>query len=323
MSSRQLRKLQKQKELEEAKITLNQEQGEASGSDGGGDDDDGGDDGIGRNTKAAKPRVSLFAALGNADDDEDDEDDEEENSAAKQEHSQIAQEGPQESAPAKKSKSKKKKKKKAKATPQSAGMTTETGIKDEADEDDEIDRAIRELKLTTAGKNSQGSSTDTGYASQSKLNKLLSINTTHLKAINEMRNLFGRDVIESANAEEEQEQQNRRRRGGAAQRQQVDLETFLRGPPGMKKLPEVSLRRNVFIQGREHWPRATAGGLNMKTLDKAQDGSYTEYAYTHDGEYDAIQAVFFAYVGMGDPMRIVYLLQQVRKFHLDQSLAHS
>jgi hypothetical protein len=314
MSSRQLRKLQKQRELEEAKITS--EPGEGSGSDDGGNDE-GESDGIGVKPQAARPRVSLFAALGNQDDDDDDDEQEgDEDETPKKEHSQVAQDEPAEYTQAKKSKSKKKKKKKAKAASQSTGVAAEAGVKEDADEDDEIDRAIRELKLTTAGKNAEGAPTDTGYASQSKLNKLLSINTTHLKAINEMRNLFGRDVIESANAEEEQEQQNRRRRGGAAQRQQVDLETFLRGPPGMKRLPEVSLRRNVFIQGREHWPRATAGGLNMKTLEKAPDGSYTEYAYTHDGEYDAMQSVFFAYVGMGDPMRIVYLLQQVRKFSL-------
>lgn len=302
MSSRQLRKLQKQRELEEAKASS---QPEDSEGDIGADDEDDGVERIQKGTGAAKPRVSLFAALGGegggGDDDDEDEDEGDAETTKEQEVTPVADQ--QQAAPTKKSKNKKKKKKKAPAT------AAEPAVQ-ENDVEDEIDKAIKELKLTT-GTNAQHSPSTTGTTSQSRLNALLSINTHHLKAMNEMRNLFGRDIIESAHADEEQEQ-HRRRRG--PQQQQVDLETFLRGPPGAKKLPEVSLRRNVFIQGREHWPRATAGGLTMKALEKAPDGAWTEYAYVHDKDYDAIQAVFFAYVGMGDPMRIVYLLQQVRKF---------
>jgi hypothetical protein len=302
MSSRQLRKLQKQRELEQAKGPAGNELDES-------------DEDTAPSPVAAKPRVSLFAALRGGDDEEGDEgelegekqdDGESQSQAAKEEEDEDQSHNPPESG--KKSKKKKKKKKggKNKAKAQE---------KDGASEDD-IDKVLEELKLGSAGGDADSSSSAAAaavLAIQRRINTLLGINTNHLKAINEMRQLFGRDIIESANAEEERENNNRRRRGPA--QQQVDLETFLRGPPGAKRLPEVSLRRNVFIQGREHWPLRSAGGLGMKQLHKAADGSYTEYAYVHDKDYDAIQAVFFAYVQIGDPMRIVYLLQQCRKSH--------
>ena len=285
MSSRQLRKLQKQRELEQkdASVQESEESGEDEGP-----------------VPVAKPRVSLFAALGgDGDGDEDEGDDQDEGNPQEEE------EAFQPLQPAKKSKKKKKKKSKAKTAASAPEPIAEDG--DQGGED-EIDKAIKELQIKQQH-GDQGSSEEPAGDAR-RINKLLSINTYNLKAIHEMRSLFGRDVIESANAEEEQGN-NRRRRGGV--HQQVDLETFLRGRPGEKKLPEVSLRRNVFIQGREHWPRQTAGGLTMKQLRKAEDGSFTEYAYIHDKEYDAIQAFFFSCVQMGDPMRMVYLLQRVRE----------
>lgn len=297
MSSRQLRKLQKQRELQEASNSQKYEAQESS------EDEDPSP------APAAKPRVSLFAALGGDGDDQDQDDDQEDDEPVKSEEESI----PQPAQSAKKSKKKKKKKNKAKA----AAVVEE----EEEPDEDEIDKAMKELNLTTQQRGADG--VETASPPTRRINELLSINTYHLKAINEMRNLFGRDVIESANAEEEAESQRRRGGGRAPAQRQVDLETFLRGPPGAKKLPEVSLRRNVFIQGREHWPRATAGGLTMKTLGPTGDGG-VEYVYEHDAQYDAVQAFFFSCVGIGDPMRIVYLLQQVRKsFDLPLSVKHT
>lgn len=283
MSSRQLRKLQKQRELDQATEPQEEEAAESS-------EDEGPSP-----ASAAKPRVSLFAALGGDGDDQDQNNEPEDEEPEKSEGETPSQ--PAQSA--KKSKKKKKKKNKAKA----AALVED----EEEPDEDEIDKAMKELNITSEQRG--GPDVETMSIPTHRINELLSINTYHLKAINEMRNLFGRDVIESANAEEEAESQRRR---GGARTQQVDLETFLRGPPGAKKLPEVSLRRNVFIQGREHWPRATAGGLTMKTLGPTGDGGI-EYIYEHDAQYDAVQAFFFSCVGIGDPMRIVYLLQQVRK----------
>ncbi|KPM39144.1 hypothetical protein AK830_g7398 [Neonectria ditissima] len=285
MSSRQLRKLQKQRDLEKAQDVLPQSSEES-------DDDKG--------PVVAKPRVSLFAALGGDEAHDQDEDDEAEPEP------QPTQEAVSELLEPASGKSKKKKKKKKKAKAKAA-------IPDEADPDDddedEIDRAIKELNITTSTSNdSSAAAAVASQASTRRINELLSINPYHLKAVNEMRNLFGREIIESAEAEDEQERN--RRRHGPVQRQ-VDLETFLRGPPNAKKLSEVSLRRNAFIQGREHWPRQTAGGLTMREVKKAEDGTWTEYAYVHEGDYDAVQAFFFGCVQIGDPMRMVHLLQQV------------
>ncbi|KAF4985260.1 hypothetical protein FDECE_16693 [Fusarium decemcellulare] len=283
MSSRQLRKLQKQRELEQVQRLAEQEPEES-------DEEPA--------PVTAKPRASLFAALGGEDEDEaqdEDEDDQEEQSAK----DPVNEAQPPSTTG--KSKKKKKKKKKAKA------VTATPDTHDDEDED-EIDKAIKELNITTTPR-PQGSDAAGSEASTSRINNLLTINTYHLRAVNEMRNLFGRDVIESAEAEEVQER-NRRQRG-QAQQQQVDLETFLRGPPNAPKLPEVSLRRNPFIQGRDHWPRQSAGGLTMKEIAKAPDGSWTEYAYIHNHEYDAVQAFFFTCVQIGDPMRMVRLLMEV------------
>lgn len=294
MSSRQLRKLQKQKELEKTNDLPTRESDESEQDEG-------------PTPIPVKPRVSLFAALGGEDEhDEQDDDDNDNQGNAQQATSRQEQE--ETISPSTLKKSKKKKKKKVKAKPQTVAAGTAAG--DENEDEDEIDKAIKELKLTTQHDPEQSSSGTAGEPGR-RINELLSINTYHLKAINEMRNLFGRDIIESANAEGEQEQ-NRRRRGPV--QQQVDLETFLRSLPGAKKLPEVSLRRNVFIHGREHWPRATAGGLMMKQMKKAADGLSVEYAYVHDKNYDDIQSVFFLYIGVGDPMRMVHLLREVRKY---------
>lgn len=290
MSSRQLRKLQQQRDLEKSKDVAAQ-------------DSDGSEE-VEELAPASKARPNLFAALGGEDEDggQDDEDDEDD---AQDRVEQALSEAPP-VASAKKSK-KKKKKKRAKAsaeTPEIAADGRQPGV-----DEDEIDRAIKELKMNP--QNRKGPSTEgAGYGSGTRMNELLSINTYHLKAANEMRNLFGREVIESANVEEQQEN-NRRRRGPV--QQQVDLETFLREPPGSAKLPEVSLRRNIFVQGRDHWPRQSAGGLTMTEVQRAPDGSWTEYAYVHDKDYDSMQALFFACVQIGDPMRMVHLLKRVRE----------
>ncbi|KAH6896924.1 transcriptional repressor TCF25-domain-containing protein [Thelonectria olida] len=277
MSSRQIRKLQKKKDLEKAEEILAENSEDSDGHE---------------QLATAKPRVSLFAALG-GDDDEDeaqDEDDEAESQPVKEE---VVEDQKPSSGKSKKKKKKKKKKKGGKALV----------------EEDEIDKAIKELNLNTKAKPDNPSSIIDvkAQAAAFRRNELLSINTHHLRALNEMRSLFGRGIIESAEAEEEQERL-RRQRGPV--RREVDLETFLRGPPGQKKLPEVSLRRNVFIQGREHWPQRTAGGLTMKEIKKAEDGSWTEYAYFHEGDYDSIQWFFWSCVQIGDPMRMVHLLNQ-------------
>ncbi|ATY60084.1 Nulp1-pending protein [Cordyceps militaris] len=279
MSSRQLRKLQKQRELEEAlkKQTLESEQAEESEEE---------------PVPVARPKPNLFAALGGEDDDADaeaEEDDDDTHGAMTE--PAVSEQTP--SAMAKKSKKKKKKSKK-KATAVVA-----------AEDEDEIDKAIHALNPVSIEQH-ECDSDDLNVRRALMLNKIFQINTQNLRVINEMRSLFGREVIESADAEEERQHQEVRR-GRGTQGQQVDLETFLRSqPPNAKKLPEVSRRRNVFVQGRDHWPAASANGLTMRETRRSPDEvRWVEYAWHHEGEYDQLQALFFAVVQEGQPMRMV------------------
>ncbi|KOS21800.1 Uncharacterized protein ESCO_002170 [Escovopsis weberi] len=308
MSSRQLRKLQKQRELEEKVV----HEIEAS------EDEDDEEEDAGAVTR--RPQLNLFAALGGGDDDDDDaggdDDDNEDDDGKNDDGAQNTQQEPDKAAQRiesdaptkknnnnnnKKKKSKKGKKGKAAAAPSKNAPSSNRG------KEDEIDKAIQELGLAPKRDDAAAPAGSPGARRLgSEISELLSVNTQHLKVVHEMRNLFGRDVIESANAGEQQDEGHRR---GRQRVEHVDLETFLKEPAWAKKLPEISLRRNVFIQGREHWPRATAGGLTMVVVGTAADGLGTEYAYAYDKNYDDTQTLFFALVQMGDPMQMVRQLK--------------
>ncbi|GKT47206.1 ribosome quality control complex subunit 2 [Colletotrichum spaethianum] len=280
MSSRQLRKLQKQRELEQLQETKPATE-ESS------DDEP--------EPATIKPRQSLFAALGGGDDDGDDNDDEKSDNG--QDEAQPESEPEVVPQPAKK-KNKKKKKKAKKAA------TQDGPANDREDEDDEIDRALKELSIAR----NAGSTASDNLAQRSRdIDDLLQINTQYLRAINEMRALFGKEAIQAAQEEERAELEAARRAQRGAN-QHVDLETALRGDP-RKKLPEISLRRNVFIQGKDTWPRATAAGLVMKEIRKGSDG-LTEFAFVHEQAYDNVQVMFFSCVQLGDPMQMVQLLMR-------------
>ncbi|KAI8242645.1 Ribosome quality control complex subunit 1 [Colletotrichum sp. SAR 10_96] len=287
MSSRQLRKLQKQRELEQLQETKAAEDSS--------EDDE-------PEPAPIKPRQSLFAALGGGDDDDDDEvektDDTKEETKAEPEPEPVPQ-------PAKK----KNKKKKKKAKKQAAQSKDES----EDEKDNEIDRALEEL--SAARKDESNAAANLAQRSRD-VDELLQINTQYLRAINEMRALFGKEAIQTAQEEERAELEAARR----AQRhtnQGVDLETALRGDP-RKKLPEISLRRNVFIQGKETWPRATAVGLVMKEIKKGTDG-LVEFAFVHEQAYDNVQIMFFSCVQLGDPMQLVQLLMR-HPYHISTLL---
>ncbi|KAI1405604.1 DUF654-domain-containing protein [Hypoxylon fuscum] len=292
MSSRQLRKLQKQKELEEL-----QAQNPA------GDDRSSEED---RPAQKPKANISVFAALG--DQDEDDEDDVDE---TKEEELVEAATKPttgtgETNTP--KGSSKKSKKKKKKAKKQAIPVKKEAGSKGAQDE---IDQALKELELSK--KTSEGMERSHSFVqSYDRICELLSINTTHLRVINEMRNLFGREAIAAAQTEEEQEQA-RSRRPRQHLPQQVDLETFLRGKPGQGLL-DVTMRRNPFLAGKETWPRAPTEGLTMEQLKEQEGGvvcmpGTVEFRFVHDKNYNALERRFYDIVQAYDPMQIVHFLQ--------------
>ncbi|KAI1417964.1 DUF654-domain-containing protein [Hypoxylon sp. FL1857] len=307
MSSRQLRKLQKQKELQELHA-----QNPA------GDDESSEDD-----RPIQRPRASLFsgfATLGDQDDQDDDADHDE-----KEEESVEASTNPTvepDRAETPKSSSKKSKKKKKKAKKPEAPLTKAEAVPQSGP--DEIDEALRELDLS---KNPGQEIHDKHSLTKpyERICELLSVNTYHLKVINEMRNLFGREAIAAAQSEEDQEQARSRRQRRALE-QEVDLETYFKGQPG-KSLPEITLRRNPFLVGKETWPRASTEGLTMEQL-KAKEGQLAdkpgtiEFRFAHDDKYNMLEMKFFELVQMYDPMRIVHFLH-VHPYHISSLIQAS
>ncbi|KAH6620795.1 transcriptional repressor TCF25-domain-containing protein, partial [Chaetomium sp. MPI-SDFR-AT-0129] len=304
MASRQLRKLRKQQEL------LSSEKEPHEGSEESEDE-----------PVISKPRGNMFsgfAALGGDDDqdgdDNDDDEDEDTQQPAPQE--QLAES----TGPAKKSKKKpKKKKKKGKQTETSTAPAKET------DEPiDEIDQALQELKLAAPKPGPRLVDTPgTTHSTTSNLDKLLQINFQHLKALNEMRRVFGK-AMDVAEGEEQTQNQQQQQRGLPAN---VDLETFLsaravrpgQNPQqggGSRNMFDTILRTNPFIDGKKSWPRGTAEGLKMIRVTEAgsqrqqqqQQQGPVEFAFAHDRDYDMLEASFFQLVQMYDPMQIVDFL---------------
>jgi hypothetical protein len=300
MSSRQIRKLQQQRELEQAKLREATEEWS--------EDEDEED-----YHPPAKPSLfSSFAALQDNDNSDDGEDDEEAAEAKINEKVHKSSDEAKTSAPPKKAKKSKKKKKKAKAKAQGENDAQKPEIKDNGDD---IDAALRELNVS-AGKTGSEPKTqipelDPNYE---RMCALLGINSQHLKVGNEMRNLFGRTAVDSNNDDAGGPVPRGGRRRQRAAQQQVDLETALKGhhAPG-KGLPELTLRRNIFIQGKDDWPRATTGGLTMEVVDdlRTVDGT-VEFRFAHDQAYEAVQNQFSIFVEMGDPQNLIGLLQKNR-----------
>ncbi|KAK0704814.1 transcriptional repressor TCF25-domain-containing protein [Lasiosphaeris hirsuta] len=289
MASRQMRKLRKQQEL------LNLEKEAVEGHDESEDEP----------APRAKPQRNVFsgfAALGDLRDDNDSDNDKSDDDGPQQ----IPQKDEvPEPTPGKKSKKSKKKKKKGKKAESSAPT------KEEPEPLDEIDQALKELKLAESRQVDAATAHAAPDASAGPLRELFGINFQHLKAMNEMRKLFGK-VMESADAEGAQESRVR----GA--RRDVDLEAYLSaqagfiGGQGQSSKPAMFdsvLRTNPFIEGKKTWPRDSALGLKMAcmTNDRAD---VAEYAFCHDERYDVLESGFFHLVQMYDPRRIVHFLYQ-------------
>jgi hypothetical protein len=286
MSSRALRRAQKEQEERELQEKLAQleHQDEESEED---------------VAPKPQPKPSLFAMLGDAGDDQDDDDEDEE------EDFEPAPKPVVESTPAPNpSKKSKKKKKKAKAKSKTA-----TPQRDAADSGlDEIDQALLALKVTSSGKKTAEDDLTPAISEETQqLFSALAIDTQHLHAANEMKKLFGRTALQHADDDEPRQRQPR---GIAAQ-------VAGRNQPGAR-LTGLSLRRNIFITGKEEWPRATSGGLGMEVVSKNDDGS-TEYRFVHSTTYQETQRQFQACVASMDPERMVALLH-TNPYHISTLL---
>lgn len=179
-----------------------------------------------------------------------------------------------------KSSKKKKKKKKSKATTQ------------ETDEDD-IDALLESLAAAKQKEITEKPAPNEDDQFEN-ICRLLSINTQNLRAMNEMRRLFGRDAVGAVEAPP----QEARPRNRGQRVVQGDGRGF----------PAISLQRNIFVQGKEEWPRATTGGLGMEYVN--QSARFTEYRFIHSTAYQDTQRQYEIAVASMDPQRLILILQQ-------------
>lgn len=302
MSSRALRKAQREREEQEQLQKLQQEEEESEEE----------------QYVPAPAKKSAFEMLGEAEGEDEDDDDQE----PEEEGGVAVDAEPVQTAPTK-APSKKKKKKKAKgksggATP---GTPAQQSSKQKEEPVDEIDAALKQL--SASGKSS-GNTTAGVNEAVNESSKLLAIDTHHLHAQNEMRRLFGRAALDQGEDGDDQGAPgnvggNRRQQRRV---QQVGLAQVLRGQRGQGGraggLGSLGLRRNIFIQGKEEWPVATGGGLGMEVVEKNADGT-VEYRYVHNRAYQDVQSQFESCVASMDPNRLVVLLQH-NPYHISTLL---
>jgi hypothetical protein len=287
MSSRALRRAQRELEEKQAQEKLAQDE----------QDEEESEEEV---APKAKAKPSLFAMLGDGGDDEDEDDEVAERDVEPEaDDSDHEVEATPISKPSKKSKKKKKKaKSKAVDADKSASAKSKSGL-------DEIDQALLALNLTSGQKGIDPDQQDGAVSEEmQQLYSVLSVDTQHLHAANEMKKLFGRAALQ--NTEEEARPRQRGPQGGIA------AAMAGRNAPGNRNLASLGLRRNIFIQGKEEWPRATSGGLGMEVVEKRPDGS-VEYRFIHNNMYQDVQRQFQLCVASMDPERMVQLLHHNRK----------
>ena len=207
--------------------------------------------------------------------------------------------------PKSRNKSKKKKKKNKKvAKTEHEDKSAKANESDEGKvQKDEIDKALESLAIKSQDGSyaMSGSKPDESY---NQLCRLLEVESKHLNALNEMKRLFGNITIE----DESPQPANQRGRGPT----HLDLGGALsaRYSPVSRGqgLAGLSLRRNVFMTGKEQWPKATSGGLGMELDRKDSDGT-KHYRFVHNTAYQDVQRQFQSCVESLDPQRMIQMLQ--------------
>ena len=207
---------------------------------------------------------------------------------------------------AKRKSKKKKNKNKAKGKDTTNGeLSVQPNFTEKDPKLDEIDMALKSLATNTKDEPSTAARVQIDEANM-QLYRVLAVESKHLNALNEMKRLFGNVVMEN---EDEAPAAPRRRGRGP---QHTDLGGALAGyvsPASRGKgLAGLALRRNPFILGKEAWPKAPSGGLGMELVEKMEDGT-VEYRFIHNSVYQDVQRQFETCVASLDPQRMISLLQ--------------
>lgn len=281
MSTRALRKLQKEKEAIDQYAAAESSEEETY--------------------EPPKPKFNAFDLL-NAGGDEDTDEDAQPEEAALDSKETIEESATQPTS-ANKSKKKKKKKNKKKA----AGTTTQAPADDGIDE---IDRALKELS-TSGNQDPVPAPTIETTAAQaaSHLCTLLAIENKNLNSLLEMKRLFGNIAVEGERLDAR----------AIARRQRpprtLDLGSALLGihcpATKGKDMTGVPMRRNALFQAKDEWPRATSGGLGMEVVSRSIDG--IEFKLVHNPQYQEVQAQFELAVQMMNPDNMISLLRYNRE----------
>lgn len=292
MSSRALRKMQREQELqkqEAREYELEEEEEEE--------------------VSAAKP-LNAFEMLNQAEEDEETESDIEPAVLGKTAYVKPM-ESEQDDTPAStekpkaRSKSKKKKIKKRAKEASTGEASARPKATSKGPALDEIDLALKLLSTKTKDDPSTPARVQIDEANL-QMYRLLAVESKHLNALNEMKRLFGNVVMEN----EDEAAGGPRRRGRGPQ--QMDLGGALAGrnSPASRGqgLAGLALRRNPFIVGKEEWPKAPSGGLGMELVEKMEDGT-VEYRFAHNTIYQDVQQQFETCVASMDPQRMISLLQ--------------
>ena len=304
MSSRALRRLQREEEERKQLAQLQKVQEQGSG------ESDEGSDGLPEpHNVQSKVKQNAFDFLNATEKGEDSELDEVTEFAS--DHAKEASGSEPDLQPISEAVSAPKRKKKAKK--RKKGAKTGNGSKaSEGDSKlDEIDLALKTLNTT----DKHSKATEEVAIADAKLSafyELLSTDSKHLNALNEMKKLFGNTVVHAERTDGDADAARRRGRGPV----QLDLGAALAGRNSLvsrgQGLAGLALKRNVFVPGKEEWPRATSGGLGMELVEKAWDHT-TEYRFVHSGLYQEVQRRFDQSVESMDPQRLIGLLQKHRK----------
>ncbi|KAI9734958.1 MAG: hypothetical protein M1834_002039 [Cirrosporium novae-zelandiae] len=290
MSSRALRKLQRQKEQERlAKLE------EAEANDALEDEEE---------EPQANSQGNFFDMLMGTtqQDSENSEHSEKESEEEVKEQINNNEVDPKPSHPSEKKKRKKKKNKKQKEK-----ATENRAAKKEKGNVDEIDLALQELALKSKQLDSTTTKSTPTY-NDNEWYSLLSVDSRNLDPLNEMKRLFGSEVVNSDQESPSAGTPNSRRRGRV---QHLDLAGALAGRNSPinrgQVLSGLALRKNVFVRGKDDWPQGTGGGLGMEMVRKNEDGSIL-FKFVHNSVYNDVQRQFGTCVESMDPERLIHLL---------------
>ncbi|KAH9827247.1 Transcriptional repressor TCF25 [Teratosphaeria destructans] len=292
MSSRALRKAQREKEEREQKEL---EEDEAD------------------HVPAQRAKKSAFELLDEKNDEDEDDDDDEDGGAALDPNDDGGDDDDDDDdppsadtaapAPAPTTSSKKKKKKKKKKGKTSVPVQPETEL-------DEIDQALKQL--STSPTPSHAGATSGGVdPSVNETCRLLAVDTSHLHAQNEMRRLFGRAALDQHDDDDDAPTP-----ATSAQPTAAEASAAGRAGPGRARTGRGG--SEIGRAGKEDWPVATGGGLGMDVEEKRADGTVL-YRFVHNRAYQDVQSQFESCVESMDPNRLVVLLQH-NPYHISTLL---